>query len=240
MKRYERSKRRTNLRWKIRDDYYSSAERRVSKSMDRWGEVNLKALAVTPFLVEITVGPRVAFLRFVACLPIRSGDLVKQRGLNRPFMRTGGSWRGNRNFSVARRDLIRCSLDLSQSIRSPIKTTPFRKQLVSFLFIRTSVETFLFQVQVVENFYGPTPSLSSNSFAATITKIILNALNSELETYTEHKISTFVIVEAIRAIYFLISNFVSGWTLCKILLDANIKFLSWQLIYRNLSFLGAF
>lgn len=50
--------------------------------------MNLKALAVTPFLVEITVGPRV---RFVACLPIRSGDLVKRRGLNRPFMRTGGS-----------------------------------------------------------------------------------------------------------------------------------------------------
>lgn len=145
---------------------FERRERRVSKSMDRWGRS--EALAVTPFLVEITVGPRVAFLRFVACLPIRSGDLVKQRGLNRPFMRTGGSWRGNRNFSVARRDLIRCSLDLSQSIRSPIKTTLFRKQLVSFLFIRTSVgyETFLFR-RNRGKFLRTNPSL--NSFAATIT-----------------------------------------------------------------------
>lgn len=92
-----------NLRWKIRDDYYSWKRERGG-GLEIYGSseegVNLKALAVTPFLAEITVGPRVAFLRFVACLPIRSGDLVKQRGLNRPFMRTGGSWRGGTGISA--------------------------------------------------------------------------------------------------------------------------------------------
>lgn len=102
--------------------------------------VNLKALAVPPFLVEITVGPwSLSFALLHACRydPViwSSSETLSGR-LCEPEEAEEGT---GISAKPARRDLIRSWLDLSQSIRSPIKTTLFRKQLVSFLFIRTLV-----------------------------------------------------------------------------------------------------